>query len=112
MIVAEVLGVQPHPNADKLRLVDVDFGGGQIRVVCGAPNVEVGMLAAYAPSGATLPGGFTLERRKIRGEISDGMLCSASESSASATTTTGSSTCDRRRPRSEPTCVRCSGSTT
>ena len=80
-----------HPNADKLSLVDVTTGAGRPRVVCGAPNVVAGMVVPYAPVGATLPGGFTLERRKIRGEVSDGMLCSAKEL-GSATTTPGSST--------------------
>ncbi len=55
------------------------MGGAEARVVCGAPNVVAGMVVPYAPPGATLPGGFTLERRKIAGEMSDGMLCSAKE---------------------------------
>ncbi len=79
VLVAKVLDVEPHPNADKLSLVDVTTGEGLTRVVCGAPNVVAGMVVPYAPSGATLPGGFTLERRKIRGQVSDGMLCSAKE---------------------------------
>ncbi|MFM8303434.1 MAG: phenylalanine--tRNA ligase subunit beta [Actinomycetota bacterium] len=77
--VARILAVLAHPNADKLRLADVEIGDGQTRVVCGAPNIAPGMLVPFAPSGATLPGGFTLERRTIRGEVSDGMLCSAKE---------------------------------
>src|SRR6478609_477495 len=77
--VARILEVRAHPNADKLQLCDVEFGDGTTTVVCGAPNVAAGMVVAYAPSGATLPGGFTLARRKIRGEVSDGMLCSARE---------------------------------
>ncbi|MFI5054396.1 MAG: phenylalanine--tRNA ligase subunit beta, partial [Acidimicrobiia bacterium] len=83
VIAARVLDVVKHPDADKLSLVDVTTGAGetatQRRVVCGAPNVTAGMVVPYAPSGATLPGGFTLERRKIRGQVSDGMLCSAKE---------------------------------
>jgi len=79
VVVAEVLDVVAHPNADKLTLVDVDHGDGQTRVVCGATNVVAGMRVPYAPAGATLPGGFRLERRNIRGETSDGMLCSAKE---------------------------------
>src|SRR5262245_49161346 len=71
--VARVLVVEPHPDADRLSLVTVDHGGGQTRVVCGAPNVVVDMLVPYAAVGATLPGG-TLERRKIRGVVSEGML--------------------------------------
>lgn len=77
--VARALEVRKHPNADKLHLVDVDYGSGTTTVVCGAPNVVPGMVVPFAPAGATLPGGFTLERRKIRGEVSDGMLCSAAE---------------------------------
>ena len=77
--VARILKVRPHPNADKLQLCDIEFGDGTTTVVCGAPNVVDGMVVAYAPSGATLPGGFTLEPRKIRGELSDGMLCSSRE---------------------------------
>ena len=83
VIAARVLNVEKHPNADKLSLVDVTVGDTETRVVCGAPNVVAGMVVPYAPSGATLPGPgggrFTLERRKIRGEVSDGMLCSAQE---------------------------------
>ncbi len=77
--VARILEVRPHPNADKLQLCDIEFGDGTTTVVCGAPNVANGMVVAYAPSGATLPGGFKLEKRKIRGEVSDGMLCSSRE---------------------------------
>jgi len=77
--VARVVGVEKHPDADKLQLVDIDTGSGETRVVCGAPNVVPGMVVPYAGSGATLPGGFVLERRKIRGVVSDGMLCSAKE---------------------------------
>jgi len=79
VVVARVLEVHPHPDADKLRLVDIEFGVGETRVVCGAPNVAAGMLVPYAGAGATLPGGFTLEPRKIRGVVSDGMLCSTRE---------------------------------
>src|SRR6478672_7764484 len=77
--VAKILEVLPHPDADKLQLADVDFGDGQTRVVCGAPNIYAGMIAPFAPAGAELPGGFKLERRKIRGIVSDGMLCSSKE---------------------------------
>jgi len=79
VVAARVLDVEKHPSADKLSLVDVTTGGTETRVVCGAPNVVAGMVVPYAPAGATLPGGFTLERRTIRGQVSDGMLCSARE---------------------------------
>ncbi len=79
VIVARILDVRPHPNADRARLADIDFGLGQITVVCGAPNIEPGMVVAYAPTGATLPGGITLEAKEIRGIVSEGMLCSPTE---------------------------------
>jgi phenylalanyl-tRNA synthetase beta chain len=80
VVVAQVLEVVPHPTSKKpLTLVDVTTGDAVTRVVCGATNVVPGMVVPYAPPGATLPGGFTLERRKLAGEMSDGMLCSAKE---------------------------------
>jgi phenylalanyl-tRNA synthetase beta chain len=81
VLVAKVLEVQPHPNADRLRLCRVDAGGsdGPLEVVCGAPNVTAGKQYPFAPVGAVLPGGLKLERRKIRGVTSNGMLCSARE---------------------------------
>ncbi len=77
--VAKALDVRKHPGADKVRLVDIDFGDGTTTVVCGAPNVVAGMVMPYAPVGATLPGGFTLTPKKIRGIVSDGMLLSPRE---------------------------------
>ncbi len=79
MLVARVLEVKQHPNADRLSLCMVDAGGAPLEVVCGAPNVQAGKSYPFAPVGATLPGGLTLERRKIRGVESNGMLCSAKE---------------------------------
>jgi phenylalanyl-tRNA synthetase beta chain len=79
VVAARILDVVPHPDADKLVLADVDFGTGQTRVVCGARNLVVGMVVPYAGEGARLPGGMTLEKRTIRGVVSDGMLCSAKE---------------------------------
>lgn len=77
--VAEVLEISEHPNADNLTLVDVraDFGDTQ-RVVCGARNFEVGDLVPLAQVGARLPE-LEITERKIRGEVSRGMLCSAAE---------------------------------
>ncbi len=78
--VAEITKVEPHPDADKLRLVSFDAGtAGTGRVVCGAPNCEIGMKVPYAPIGTTLPLGFTLEPKKIRGILSEGMLCAEDE---------------------------------
>ena len=78
--VVKVLSKKKHPEADKLNLVTFQFSDSETReVVCGAPNVREGMKTAYAPIGATLPGGFTLEPKKIRGVLSNGMLCSQVE---------------------------------
>ena len=79
VVVARVLEVQKHPNADKLSLCRVDGGGGELRVVCGAPNVKAGMWVPLANVGARLPGGVVIKKSKIRGEESQGMLCSARE---------------------------------
>jgi len=81
VLIGRVLEVKKHPNADRLSLCRVDAGGagGPVEVVCGAPNVQAGKTYPYAPVGATLPGGLKLERRKIRGVESNGMLCSAKE---------------------------------
>ncbi len=79
--IARVLEVKKHPDADRLSLCLVDAGGanGPVEVVCGAPNVQAGKTYPYAPVGAVLPGGLKLERKKIRGVESNGMLCSAKE---------------------------------
>src|SRR5437868_3177742 len=80
LLIGKVLEVRPHPNADRLTLCLVDAGGSApLEVVCGAPNVQAGKAYPFAPVGATLPGGLKLERRKIRGVESNGMLCSAKE---------------------------------
>ena len=79
VVVARILAVVPHPDADRIRLADIDYGDGQVRVVCGAPNIEPGMVVPFARVGAVLPGDFKIERRKIRGVVSEGMLCSARE---------------------------------
>ena len=79
VVVGLVESAQRHPNADRLSLCVVNAGAGPIEVVCGAPNVTAGRKYPYAPVGATLPGGLTLTARKIRGVVSNGMLCSARE---------------------------------
>src|SRR5438093_1849797 len=81
ILIARVLEVKKHPDADRLSLCLVDAGGGgkPVEVVCGAPNVQTGKVYPYAPVGAALPGGLKLERKKIRGVESNGMLCSAKE---------------------------------
>ena len=75
VVVAEVLEVARHPNADRLSLCKVNAGGPVLSVVCGAKNVTAGKRYPFAAVGTTLPGGLVLERRKIRGEFSEGMLC-------------------------------------
>lgn len=65
--VVEITTIEPHPDADKLRLVSFNTGEDEKRVVCGAPNVEVGKKVPFASVGVTLPGGFTLTPKKIRG---------------------------------------------
>jgi phenylalanyl-tRNA synthetase beta chain len=80
VVVGMVVEAKPHPDSDHLWMTKVDAGTGELLdVVCGAPNVQVGTKYPFAPSGSTLPGGLKLERRKIRGEMSNGMLCSARE---------------------------------
>ena len=80
VVVGEVLSIQPHPNADKLRVCQVDVGGGEVlQIVCGASNVRVGLRAPTALVGALLPGDFRIKKSRLRGEISLGMLCSEKE---------------------------------
>ena len=80
ILCVEIKSFKPHPDSDKLNLVTFDYGKGQLKeVVCGAPNVKVGLHVPYAPIGTTLPNGMTLEPKKIRGILSDGMLCSETE---------------------------------
>ncbi|HEY4101311.1 MAG TPA: phenylalanine--tRNA ligase subunit beta [Gemmatimonadales bacterium] len=79
-VVALVTDAKPHPNADKLRVTTVDDGTGTLHnVVCGAPNVVAGGKYPFARLGTVMPSGITIERRKLRGEYSEGMLCSARE---------------------------------
>jgi phenylalanyl-tRNA synthetase beta chain len=81
VVVGRVLSVERHPNADTLWLTRVDVGtaGGELEIVCGAQNLEVGQLVPAALAGAVLPGDRRIERSKIRGVVSNGMLCSAVE---------------------------------
>lgn len=80
VVVAEVLSTKPHPDADKLTLCEVNANTGKIlQVVCGAANVRAGLKVALAMIGAVLPGDFKIKESKLRGELSQGMLCSLSE---------------------------------
>src|SRR4029078_3889088 len=73
---APFLNLRPHPNADKIQLVDVDAGDGEaLQICCGAFNMAVGDKVPLATLGTTMPGGMGIERRKLRGEWSNGMLC-------------------------------------
>ncbi|ENV60698.1 phenylalanine--tRNA ligase subunit beta [Acinetobacter soli] len=80
VVVGEVLSVEQHPDADRLRVTTVNIGSGEpLQIVCGAPNVRVGMKAPVATIGAVLPGDFKIKKGKLRGIESQGMLCGASE---------------------------------
>jgi phenylalanyl-tRNA synthetase beta chain len=77
--VGRIDAIAPHPSADKLRLCRVDTGRQTISVVCGAPNIKTGMLSPIALPGTEFPEGFVLEKTMIRGQASEGMLCSEGE---------------------------------
>ena len=79
LVVAEVLSVEPHPNADRLKLCRVSDGAGERSVVCGAPNVAEGRRVVLATPGVRMPGGMKVEVARIRGEQSEGMICSERE---------------------------------
>src|SRR4051812_4081630 len=80
VVIGRVVEVKRHPNSDHLWLTKVDAGSGALLdVVCGAANVTADTLYPFAPVGTVLPGGIKIEKRKIRGETSEGMLCSAKE---------------------------------
>ena len=83
----QVLEAGKHPNADRLQLCRVDVGEGEPRqIVCGAWNFGAGATVAVALPGAVLPGGLELDRRKVRGELSDGMILAEARSSWERTT--------------------------
>jgi phenylalanyl-tRNA synthetase beta chain len=78
--VAKIVEAVQHPNADRLRVCQVDTVDGRKEIVCGAPNARAGLTTIYAPIGAYVPGlGVTLVEKPVRGVVSNGMLCSASE---------------------------------
>src|SRR5688572_25624921 len=80
MVVGKVLAREPHPTADRLSLCRVDGGGpGPLPIVCGAANVAAGQTVPVALPGTLLPGIGKLEKAKIRGEVSLGMICSEQE---------------------------------
>lgn len=78
--VARVVSAAKHPNADKLQVCQVETAQGRLEIVCGAPNARAGLVTAFAPIGAYIPGsGLTLEAKPVRGVVSNGMLCSGAE---------------------------------
>ncbi len=78
--VAKIVEAIQHPNADRLRVCQVETVDGVKEIVCGAPNARAGLTTIYAPLGTFIPGsGITLEPRSVRGVVSNGMLCSAAE---------------------------------
>ncbi|MEZ5501221.1 MAG: phenylalanine--tRNA ligase subunit beta [Halioglobus sp.] len=79
VVVAEIISVEPHPDADKLRVCQVNTGEGTVQVVCGASNARVGLRTALAQVGAELPGELRIKRAKLRGVESQGMLCAEQE---------------------------------
>jgi phenylalanyl-tRNA synthetase beta chain len=79
VVVAQILSSAPHPNADRLRVCQVDDGKGTRQIVCGAKNYRDGDKVPLALPGAKLPGGLAIKESKLRGELSQGMLCSAKE---------------------------------
>ena len=80
VVIGKVVECKQHPNADKLRVTKVDIGKDKLlNIVCGAPNCRQGLMVACATVGAVLPGDFKIKSAKLRGEPSEGMLCSYSE---------------------------------
>jgi len=78
-VVGHVVSCRPLPDSDHLSLCDVDLGSETVEIVCGAPNVTAGMTVPVVTAGGELPGGFKIDRRKIRGQVSNGMICSKAE---------------------------------
>lgn len=79
VVAAKIVSVKPHPNADKLSLCEISTGDRVFPVVCGATNIKAGDVVPFAKVGATIPGGYTIKSSRLRGEISEGMLCSEEE---------------------------------
>ena len=80
VVLGRVLDLRPHPDADRIQLVDVDDGSGStLQVCCGAFNMAVGDLVPLARVGTVMPSGLEIARRKLRGQTSEGMCCSEIE---------------------------------
>ncbi|WP_440896049.1 phenylalanine--tRNA ligase subunit beta [Amphibacillus sp. Q70] len=79
VVVGYVISCEQHPNADKLKVCQVEVGDETLQIVCGAPNVASGQKVAVAKPGAVLPGDFKIKKAKLRGLESQGMICSLQE---------------------------------
>lgn len=79
VVVGEIKNIESHPEADKIRVTKIDIGEKELQIICGAKNIEVGQKVPVALIGAILPENFVIEKRKMRGVLSEGMLCSAKE---------------------------------
>lgn len=78
VVVGKIISVEPHPNADRLQIAQVNIGQ-TLRIICGAPNIAAGQLVPVATIGALLPNGLTITKATIRGVESNGMLCAEDE---------------------------------
>ncbi|MBU1398577.1 MAG: phenylalanine--tRNA ligase subunit beta, partial [Proteobacteria bacterium] len=79
VVVGRIVEISPHPNAEKLKICRVDTGNSIVQVVCGAPNIVENILAPLALPGTIFPDGSILQKCDIRGQVSEGMLCSERE---------------------------------
>ena len=79
VVVAEITQIGPHPDADRLQICQVNTGKQSLMIVCGATNARVGLKTALAQVGAKLPNGMKIKTARVRGVVSNGMLCSATE---------------------------------
>jgi len=84
IVVGYVEQKEQHPDADKLTVCQVNLGIETVQIVCGAANVDIGQKVPVATNGAVLPGGFKIKKTKLRGQVSNGMICSATELGISA----------------------------
>ncbi|MBE3102626.1 MAG: phenylalanine--tRNA ligase subunit beta [Bacilli bacterium] len=79
VVVGHVLECGKHPDADRLSICQVSFGAEVTQIICGAPNIAAGQKVIVARPGAVLPGGIKIKKAKLRGELSNGMICSLQE---------------------------------
>src|SRR4030042_1327467 len=79
VVVGRVIRVEPHPQADRLQVAEVEDGRQTYRVVCGAPNLQAGSLYPFAPPGGVISGGRGIKAAKLRGVVSEGMLLAEDE---------------------------------